>query len=105
VSWSFQSAQGTPRVEIRRRPEGEPDLQSIRIVTRVNARPVTFQFTSPAPGRVSVFADGLSDRTAWLTGPVYTRGQLVARQLPDLARDRLFESSVALARTMAEAVL
>ncbi|OLC34681.1 MAG: hypothetical protein AUH81_11885 [Candidatus Rokubacteria bacterium 13_1_40CM_4_69_5] len=105
VSWSFQSAQGTPQVEIRRRPEGEPDLQSIRIVTRVNARLVTFQFTSPAPGRVNVFADGLSDRTAWLTGPVYTRGQLGARQLPDLARDRLFESSVALARTMAEAVL
>jgi hypothetical protein len=36
---------------------------------------------------------------------VQTRAELVARQLPDLARDRLFESSVALARTMAEALL
>jgi len=105
VSWSFEWAHGTPRVEIRRHPEGETDLRTIRIVTRVNARPVTFRFEREAPGRVSVFADGLADRTLWLTGPVHTRGQLVARQLPDLARDRLFESSVALARTMAETVL
>ena len=105
VSWSFEWAHGRPRVEIRRLPEGEPHIRSIRILTRVNARPVTFRFELQAPERVSVFADGLSDRTLSLTGPVYSRDQLVARQLPDLARDRLFESSVALARTMAEAVL
>jgi hypothetical protein len=40
-----------------------------------------------------------------LTGPVQSRADMVARQLPDLAHDRLFEESVALARTMAEAVL
>jgi hypothetical protein len=40
-----------------------------------------------------------------LTGPIQSRADMVARQLPDLAHDRLFEESVALARTMAEAVL
>lgn len=105
VSWAFQWAHGTPRVEIRRLSEGEPDLQSVRIVTRVNARPVTFRFALEGPGRVSTVAEGLSDRTLSLTAPLQSRGQLVARQLPDLARDRLFDSSVALARSMAETVL
>ena len=40
-----------------------------------------------------------------MTSPVQSRAELVARQLPDIGRDRLFQSSVALARTMAEAVL
>lgn len=105
VSWSFQWAHGTPRIEIKRLPEAAPDLRSIRILTRVNGRAVTFRFELEAPGRINVLADGLNDRTLGLTGPVHTRGQLVARQLPDLARDRLFESSMALARTMAETVL
>jgi len=37
--------------------------------------------------------------------PVLGRGDLVGLQLPEAARDRLFESSVGLARSMAEAVL
>jgi hypothetical protein len=40
-----------------------------------------------------------------LTGPVQSRAAMVAQQLPDLAHDRLFEQSVALARTMAAAML
>jgi len=105
VSWSFAWGHGAPRVEIKRLPEAAPDLRSIRIVTRVNGRAVAFHFELEAPGRVSVLAEGLSDHTLWLTGPVHPRAQLVARQLPDLGRDRLFESSIALARTMAETVL
>ena len=65
----------------------------------------SFRFELQAAGRVAVSAEQLTDRVLSLTGPVYSRSALVARQLPDLARDRLFESSVALARTMAEAVL
>jgi glucose-6-phosphate dehydrogenase assembly protein OpcA len=105
VSWSFQSAHGTPRVEIRRLADRDADLHEIRIVTRVNTRRVTLRFTRQGPGRISMLADGLSDRMLWVTGPVPSRGELVARQLPDLERDRLFESSVALARTMAESLL
>ena len=105
VSWSFEWPHGRPRVEIRRHPEGEPDIRTVRIVTRVDGRPVTFRFELQAAGRVAVSAERLTGRVLSLTGPVYSRSALVARQLPDLARDRLFESSVALARTMAEAVL
>ena len=105
VSWSFQAAHGTPRVEIRRLADRAADLHEVRIVARVNSRPVTFTFTRQGAGRISMLADGLSDRTLWVTGPVPSRGELVARQLPDLERDRIFESSVGLARTMAESLL
>jgi glucose-6-phosphate dehydrogenase assembly protein OpcA len=105
VSWSFQSEHGNPRVHIKRLPDGVSDLRAIRVVTRVGSRPVTFRFELSEPGRVSVVADGLSDRVLSIAGPVQARAELVARQLPDIARDRLFQSSIALARTMAEAVL
>jgi len=105
VSWSFEWEHGTPTVNIRRLPEGESEIRSIRIATRVNEQPVTFRFTWAEPGRLQGVAEGLSDRVVSLTGPVQSRGALVARQLPDHTRDRLFESAVALARTMAEAVL
>lgn len=105
VSWSFASAHGTPRVEIRRLAERDADLHEIRIATRVNTRRVTFKFTRQGPGRISMLADGLSDRILWVTGPVPSRGELVARQLPDLERDRIFEASLGLARTMAESLL
>ena len=54
---------------------------------------------------MSVFAEGLADRMLSLAGPVQSHAEMVAHQLPDLGHDRLFEESVALARTMAEAML
>ncbi|MGH2607450.1 MAG: glucose-6-phosphate dehydrogenase assembly protein OpcA [Tepidiformaceae bacterium] len=105
VSWTFQWAHGAPRVEIRRLATGDFDVQAVLVATKVNGRPVTFRFTREGPGQVTVSAEGLIDRTLALAGPVQSRAELVARQLPDLARDRLFESSLALARTMAETVL
>jgi hypothetical protein len=66
---------------------------------------VTFHFRAESASRVSVFAEGLADRMLSLAGPVQSRAEMVAHQLPDLVHDRLFEQSVALARTMAEAML
>jgi hypothetical protein len=77
----------------------------MRLMTRVGGHPVTFHFRAESARRVSVFAEGLADRMLSLTSPVLSRAALVAHQLPDLAHDRLFEQSVALARTMAEAML
>jgi glucose-6-phosphate dehydrogenase assembly protein OpcA len=105
VSWAFEWTHGTPRVEIRRLTDGIPEIHTLHVVTKVSGRPVTFRFEMQEPGRISVVAERLTDRVLSLTGPVQPRAELVARQLPDLARDRLFQSSIALARTMAEAVL
>ncbi|MFQ5830667.1 MAG: glucose-6-phosphate dehydrogenase assembly protein OpcA, partial [Candidatus Methylomirabilia bacterium] len=105
VSWWFEWPHGVPCVRIRRLSEGEAEIKTLRILTRVSGRAATFHFRAQGSGRVSVIADGLSDRLLTLMGPLLSRGELVARQLPDLARDALFQDSVALARNMAEAVL
>ncbi len=105
VTWAFDWRHGQPRVHIHRLAEGESEIQRIEIVTRVSGRPVTFRFTHDGPGRASIVADGLSDTVQSLGMPVLGRGDLVGLQLPEPVRDRLFESSVGLARTMAEAVL
>jgi len=105
VHWQFTWAHGTPRVRIRRLESGAAEIKLMRVVTRVADHPVTFHFRAESASRVSVFAEGLTDRMLSLTGPVQSRAAMVAQQLPDLAHDRLFEQSVALARTMAAAML
>ena len=105
VHWQFVWPHGTPRVRIRRLSSGEAEIKTLRVVTRVAGNPVTFHYGAESASRVSVFAEGFGDRMLSLTGPVLSRAEMVARQLPYLARYRLFEESVALARTMAEAVL
>ena len=105
VHWQFAWPHGTPRVRIRRLASGAAEIKLMRVMTRVADQPVTFHFRAESASRVSVFAEGLADRMLSLTGPVQSRAAMVAHQLPDLAHDRLFEQSVALARTMAEAML
>jgi len=105
VRWQFACPHGTPRVQIRRLVSGAAEIKLMRIVTRTSDHPVTFHFRAESANRVSVFAEGLADRMLSLTSPLQSRAAMVAHQLPDLAHDRLFEQSVALARTMAEAML
>jgi glucose-6-phosphate dehydrogenase assembly protein OpcA len=105
VHWQFTWSHGAPQVRIRRLTSGEAEIKTLRIVTRVAGKPVTFHFRAESASRVSAFAEGFADRTLSLSGPVLSRAEMVARQLPDLAHDRLFTESVALARTMADAVL
>lgn len=105
VHWQFAWPHGTPRVRIRRLESGAAEIKLMRVVTRAAGHPVTFHFRAESASRVSVFAEGLADRMLSLAGPVQSRAEMVAHQLPDLAHDRLFEESVALARTMAEAML
>src|SRR5215510_12224690 len=105
VHWQFAWPHGAPRVRIRRLASGAAELKLMRVATRVADHPVTFHFRAESASRVSVFAEGLTDRMLSLTGPVQSRAAMVAHQLPDLAHDRLFEQSVALARTMAAAML
>jgi glucose-6-phosphate dehydrogenase assembly protein OpcA len=105
VHWQFASSHGLPRVQIRRLTSGEAEIKTLRIVTRVSDQPVTFHFRADSASKISAFAEGFADRMLSLSGPILSRAELVAHQLPDLAHDRLFEESLALARTMAEAVL
>jgi hypothetical protein len=105
VHWQFAWAHGAPRVRIRRLTSGAAEIKLMRMTTRVSGHPVTFHFRAESASRVSVFAEGLADRMLSLASPVLSRAALVADRLPDLAHDRLFEQSIKLARTMAEAML
>ena len=123
VTWSFERRNGQSRVHIRRLADGESEIRLIEIATHdpsaevreeggravtaaaSTGRPVTFRFTHDGPGRAAIAAVGLNDNVQSLSMPVLGRGDLVGLQLPEAARDRLFESSVGLARSMAEAVL
>jgi glucose-6-phosphate dehydrogenase assembly protein OpcA len=104
VHWHFTWPHGTPRVRIRRLEFGAAEIKTLRIVTRMAGHAVTFHFRAESATRVSVFTEGFGDRMLALTAPEQLRAELVARQLPNLAHDRLFEESMALARTMAETV-
>lgn len=104
VQWHFTWPHGSPQVRIRRLATGEAEIQTLRVLTQVDASPVTFHFRAESPSRISVFTEGFADRMLALTAPMQSRAEMVARQLPDLAPDRLFEESMALARTMAAAV-
>src|SRR5215510_3084008 len=105
LHWQFAWPHGTPRVRIRRLASGAAEIKLMRVATQVADHPVTFHFRAESASRVSVFAEGLADRMLSLAGPVHSHAAMVAQQLPDLVHDRLFEQSVALARTMAEAML
>src|SRR5262249_47602670 len=104
VHWQFAWPHGAPRVRIQRLAAGAAEIKTVRVVTRMAGRQVTFHFQADGAGRVVVFAEGFGARLLPLTSPVQSRADMVARQLPDLAHDQLFEESVALARTMGEAV-
>jgi glucose-6-phosphate dehydrogenase assembly protein OpcA len=105
VHWQFASTHGAPRVRIRRLVSGTAEIRLMRIVTHIAGHPVTFHFRAESASLVSVFAEGLADRMLSLTGPVQSRAAMVVHQLSDLAHNQLFEQSMALARTMAEAML
>jgi glucose-6-phosphate dehydrogenase assembly protein OpcA len=105
VHWQFVWPHGTPQVRIRRLDAGEAEIKTLRVLTQVAGQPVTFHFRADSATQLSVFAAGYGDRMLSLAGPVQSRAEMIARQLPDLTHDRLFEESVALACTMAEAVL
>lgn len=104
VHWHFTWPHGTPQVRIRRLASGEAEIKTLRVVTHVANHPAIFHFRADSPRQLSVFIEGYGNRTLTLTGPVQSRAEMIARQLPDLTHDLLFEESVALACTMAEAV-
>lgn len=105
VQWWFEWPHGRPQVRIRRLPEGEAEITRVSIVARASGRPTTFRFSAEGPGRITMLTEPGPGRRFTLSGPVPSRAELVSRQLLDLARDRLFQDSLGLARTMAEAIL
>jgi glucose-6-phosphate dehydrogenase assembly protein OpcA len=104
VSWQFRSRRGAIRVTIRRLEKGAPEVRRISITWEMNGRAETATFSETAPRRLGVAMSGREFARHALTIPMESRATLVAEQLPELERDPLFQRSLAMARSMAEAL-
>ena len=103
--WQFYTPQGIVPITIRRLGEGEAEIQTVRIVSTPGGRSATISCVNVGPGRLGVTTDAAPGVLRSLSALPQSRADLVARQLPDLARDPLFRDCLAFARTMAQAVL
>ncbi len=105
VSWQFQAPHGAVPITVRRLDEGGAELQTLRVVSMPGGRPATISCANVGPGRLAVTSDTMPGAVRSLTALPQSRADLVAPQLPDMARDPLFRDCLAFARTMAQALL
>ncbi len=105
VTWGFQSKRGEVRVTVRRHPEGEPVLRRMSIGWQGPAGRTGSVFSLQSAGWISVGRAGADADQRVLARGDLPRAALVARQLPKLFRDPLFRDTLAVSRTMAEALL
>ncbi len=105
AAWQFHAPHGIVPIAIRRLSEGETEIQSVRIVGTIGGRSATISCTNVGPGRLAVTSDVAPGVVRTLSTLPQSRADLVARQLPDLARDPLFRECLAFARIMAHALL
>ncbi len=105
VTWAFQSDHGPLRATVRRLGEGESEVHKTSITWKTSGRSSTLSIGVVGAGRLAVNNEGTAGAARVLASPVQPRAMLVARQLPDLGRDRLFADTLQVARTMAKALL
>lgn len=103
--WRFQAPHGAVPIAVRRLDRGEAEIQTMRVVSAPGGRPATISCVSAGPGRLAVTSDAAPGVVRTLSALPQSRADLVARQLPDLARDPLFRDCLAFARSMAQALL
>ncbi len=105
LHFDFRSERGPLRVTVRRLPQGEAELRSVRLEWRARGRPGSASFTRLGPGRIGIETAGSTEPHRVLAAPTGARADLVARQLPKLFGDRVLREALGVSRAMAEAVL
>jgi glucose-6-phosphate dehydrogenase assembly protein OpcA len=104
VSWEFRTSRGPLRVSIVRADEGEPDVQRLRLTWQEGStRQATFERTGPS--RLVATLDDRDEAFAVLSAPRQPRAVLVAKQLPARHGDRLFDQSLRITTTIAQALV
>jgi glucose-6-phosphate dehydrogenase assembly protein OpcA len=103
--WQFQAPQGAVSMTVRRLSQGEAEIRTVRIVSAPGGRSATISCAAVGPGRLTVTSDASPGVVRTLSAVPQRRADLVARQLPDLARDPLFRDCLGFARSMAQALL
>ncbi len=103
--WQFHAPHGAVPITIRRLAQGEAEIQTVRIASAPGGRPAALVCEHTGPGRLALTSDLAPGTVRTLSTFPQSRAELVARQLPDLARDPLMRECLAFARTMAQTVL
>jgi glucose-6-phosphate dehydrogenase assembly protein OpcA len=104
LSWNFRSSTGPLRITLHRLPSGEPKVKQVTISCLQDGKPTTIHFTRLGPGRLAVAGEDPNAPPRVLVVKSESRASLVARQLPDLARDSLFMDTLQVSRLMAESL-
>lgn len=103
VSWMFRTSGGPLTVKVRRLADADPGrVHGIVLSVRGSAVASFSALPSDRLGYRPVASDGPGLVVA-ATPP--SRTELLARQLPDLARDPVFERALRICRSMADALL
>jgi glucose-6-phosphate dehydrogenase assembly protein OpcA len=105
AAWQFLAQHGPVQLTIRRLAEGGAEIQKVRIMSGACGRSTTISCADVGAGRLVMTSDAAPGVVRTLSTLPQSRADLVARQLPDLARDALFRGCLALGRTMAQALL
>ncbi|MBI4608667.1 MAG: glucose-6-phosphate dehydrogenase assembly protein OpcA [Candidatus Rokubacteria bacterium] len=103
--WQFQAPHGVVPVTIHRLGEGQAEIETVRVVGAPRGKSTTLSCANAGPGRLAVTSDAAPAVVRTLSAPPQDRADLVARQLPDLARDQLFQDCLTFARAMAQTLL
>lgn len=104
VTWGFDAPSSPLRVTVRRRSQGEAEVE--RVAIRWGGAQAKHQetFARLGPDRIAVLHDDSQEPVRTLAAPMVERAALVARQLPNFGRDELFHRTLAISRTMARAL-
>lgn len=105
ASWGFEAAKAPLRVKVRAHPTGEPELSRVVIGWNAKEGGGAATFTRDGPDRLAVSAGSGTASPRILSARRESRASLVARQMPKLFHDPLFRDTLAMSRSMAEALL
>lgn len=105
ISWRCYTVQGDVRLRIHRLAEGPPEIRRVRLTTRLNSQPVTFQLVPEGDNRLAAHLEGTDAAARTVTVPPQTAAEFIGRQLSDRERDPAFRESMELAQVLARSVL
>jgi hypothetical protein len=86
------------------RAAGEAEIHTLRVVGASAGRTAAIRLATAGPGRLVATSDLAPSLVMTLSAVPQDRAELVARQLPDLARHPLFRDCLEFARSMARAL-
>jgi glucose-6-phosphate dehydrogenase assembly protein OpcA len=105
VTWKFRSPKGQVRITIHRLSTGEPKVQAGSVTWKLDGKTDSINIIRLGPGRLGLRGNDPNAPPRLQVVPSQSRAELIAKQLPDLARDDLFRETLQISRVMAQALL